>query len=142
MADCTMRKLALKRFTNHIFLKRLGRDLLDQFFERFPDLNDAVHAALPAMSKPDEHGRTAAFGLDYYSALAAVFMRPDRLPPSLIEDLLAIEEMSTANGLARLQRAPEWPQLQAEFRADSTAEDIAMQIWLAYPEILAREHNA
>src|SRR6266705_1135209 len=118
-----MKKLSLKRFTNHIFLKRVGRDLLDQFFERYPDL--------PA----DSTLRTAHAALDYYSALAACFMRPERLPPALIEDLLAIEEMSTPDGLARLERSPDWPRLQPQLRPDSTAEDIALQIWLIAPEV-------
>jgi hypothetical protein len=122
-----MKKLALKRFSNHIFLKRLGHDLLTRFLSRFPDL---------APSPDTSHSE-----LDYYSSLAALFLRPERLPPAFIEELLAIEEMSTLEGLARLQRSPDWPRLQPRLRPDSTAEDIAMQIWLLSPEALAREHN-
>jgi hypothetical protein len=134
-----MKSLALKRFTNHIFLKRLGRDLLDQFFERFPERPDLTHLTQLsdlAVKAPAQSGDS-----DYYSALAAFFMRTERLPPALIEDLLAIEEMSTRDGLARLDRSREWPRLQPLLRPDSTAEDIAMQIWLIAPEVLAREHN-
>ena len=120
-----MKKAGLKRFSNHIFLKRLGRELLGRFLGCFPEMG--VLAARPE--------------LDFYSELAAIFLRPERLPLGMMDELLAIEEMSTADGLARLQRAAEWPRLQPQLRMDSTAEDIAMQIWLLAPEALAREHN-
>jgi hypothetical protein len=120
-----MKKAGLKRFSNHIFLKRLGREFLGRFLQCFPEMG-----AMGAVS-----------GLDSYSELAALFLRPERLPPGMMDELLAIEEMSTADGLARLQRAAEWSRLHPRLRADSTAEDIAMQIWLLAPEVLAREHN-
>jgi hypothetical protein len=69
-------------------------------------------------------------------------MRSDCLPPGLVEQLLAIEEMSTPDALARLERAPEWGRIQARLRPDSTAEDIAMQAWLVEPRVLARVCNA
>jgi len=132
-----MKRLSLKRFTNHIFLKRAGRPLLEQFFERYPGLDP------PRVTNSIFAAETAVSGeSDYYSALAAFFMRPERLSPVLIEDLLAIEEMSTAEGLSRLERCPEWPGLKSHLRPDSTAEDIALQVWLLAPEVLAREHNA
>src|SRR3954468_22920596 len=124
-------KAGLKRFSNHIFLKRLGRDLLERFLGHFAEAG--------------QMGRTGEMGgkseLDLYSELAAVFLRPDRLPAGMMDELLAIEEMSTPEGPARLQRAAQWPRLEAQLRPDSTAEDIAMQIWLLAPQVLAREHN-
>ena len=133
-----MKKLALKRFSNHLFLKRLGHDLLTQFLACFPGLDppQVSHTSHSSHEPSQPHSV-----LDYYSALAAFFLRPERLPPAFIEELLAIEEMSTPDGLARLQRSAEWPRLQTQLRPDSTAEDIAMQIWLLAPEMLAREHN-
>ena len=132
-------KAGLKRFSNHIFLKRLGRDLLTHFLSRFPELeahsshwshvspeSNASHSTLAAPS-------SCASGLDFYSSLAAFFLRPERLPAGMMEELLAIEEMSTPDGLTRLERAAEWPDLERQLRPDSTAEDIAMQVWLLAP---------
>jgi hypothetical protein len=127
-------KAGLKRFSNHVFLKRLGRDLLTRFIEHFP----TIEAPWPDVCH-DSHSSHSA--LDCYSTLAAFFLRPERLPAGMMDELLAIEEMCTAEGLARLQRAAEWPRLEGQLRPDSTVEDIAMQIWLLAPEVLAREHN-
>jgi hypothetical protein len=123
-----MKTLKLKRFNQPQFLRRLGRDLLTKFFDRFtgPTL------PLPPPELPDA---------DYYYALAGLLLRPEHLPPGLCEDLSAIEEMATREGFSRFERAPEWPRLQAGLRPNSTAEDIALQVWLSAPDILAREHN-
>src|SRR5262245_797513 len=129
-----MKKAGLKRFSNHIFLKRLGRDLLGKFLGYF-----AVAGEMELMGRIGQTGQNSE--LDVYSELAAFFLRPERLPPGMVEELLAIEEMSTPDGLGRLQRAVEWARLEPQLRPDSTLEDIAMQVWLLAPEVLAREHN-
>jgi hypothetical protein len=131
-----MQTIKLNHFNKPQFLKRIGRDLLTQFFER-------------AKPQEEEQSPHCAFALpppgladaDYYYALAGLLLQPGRLAPNLIEDLSAIEEMATREGLARLERVPEWARLQTGFRPGSSAEEIAMQIWLAAPQVLAREHN-
>src|SRR5262245_9603558 len=126
-----MKKLILKRFTNHLFLKRIGMDLLDRFFRGYPEIGTAW---------PGSNGARSGSESDAYSALASLFMQPDVLPARMIEDLFAIEEMSTEAGLVRMQRSPEWARVQGQLRADSTVEDIAMQVWLLCPDLVAGQH--
>src|SRR5262249_9485102 len=124
-----MQKLRFRRFHKPQFLKRIRRELLARFFAHFDSAKDI--GLLPT-SAPDA---------EYFAALTGLLLRPEQLPLETFEALFAIEEMSEPEGLLRLERTPQWPRLKECLLAASTAEDIAMQIWLAAPEVLARAHN-
>src|SRR2546426_381516 len=122
-------KMKLKRFTKPNVLNRIGRELLARFFESFRDELNANQLALPPPGLADA---------DYLNALARLLLHPEGLPDRLNEALFAIDDISTTQGLERLQAAPEWPSLQPLLRPDSSGEDLALQLWLVAPAVLAR----
>ena len=77
----------------------------------------------------------------YFKSLAGVVMSPDEMPDSLIEDLFKIEEMANDEGVERLENAPELAALGIKFDENSSRGDIAVQVYLAAPELLAQKHN-
>src|SRR2546423_288474 len=128
-----MPTLKFKRFNKPQILKQIGRDLLGAFFAKFEEDFQAQGFALPPPALPDG---------SYFDALAQLLMCPEELPDRLNEALFAIDEMAGAGGEQLLQAAAEAAQLSIHFKVDSTLEDIALQIWLAAPALLARTHNA
>src|SRR5205807_8092148 len=67
---------------------------------------------------------------------------PEHLPDALNEALVAIDDLGSPQGHRALEAAPEWPAMLPLLAPDSTREDIAMQLWLAAPDFLARVHNS
>ena len=126
-------KMKLKRFNKRHFLARIGRDLLARFFESFRDDFNANQLPLPPPDLPDA---------DYINALLRLLLHPEGLPDRLNEALFAIDDISSPQGIERLQAAPEWSGLQPMLKPDSTCEDLALQLWLVAPSVLARVHNA
>src|SRR2546422_2589436 len=90
-----MAAIGFTRFTLPDVLKEIGRPLLGRFFEPFKDELGAKNLSLPAAWLSDG---------EYYLCLAAL-LNPRRLPDRLAEALWTIEEMSTPEGHALLQRA-------------------------------------
>jgi hypothetical protein len=123
--------MKFNRFTKPQILKGIGRPMLGKLFGRFNDDLAARKIPLPTDDLDDD---------GYYSALAAMVLAPDGLPPVLIEALVAIEGMATAEGQERLERAAK--EHGFDFRADATGADMAVQAWLANPEMLTRLFNA
>jgi hypothetical protein len=115
-------KIKFRNFTKPNLLKRINRNLLTRFFAQFNGLS------LPPPALSDH---------DYFNALARLLMSPESLPEPLTEALFAIDEMSCANAQAQLEFSPEWPALQSQLAPESTPEEIALQIWLLAPELLA-----
>lgn len=68
-------------------------------------------------------------------------MSPEGLPGSLNDALYAIDEMATEDGQQRLEEAVAAKQLPLAFDEKSSREDIALQVWLESPELLAEKHN-
>jgi len=127
-----MRLLHFRRFTKPSSLRRAGRSLLQRFFANFAlPLRDAGFS-LPDESLPD----TA-----YFDALAGLLLTPEGLPDSLIEALFAINEMATGEGQERLEQAVVAGGLHLDLAPNSTHLDIALQVWLVAPELLAAQHN-
>jgi hypothetical protein len=125
-------KIKFKRFTRSNFLKRIGRPLLARFLEAFQPAFQSANLAPPPGSLSDEA---------WYAALAQLLSSPEALPDSLNEALFAIAEMATPEGQEQLERAIADTGLALEFDSRSSREDIALQVWLAAPGLLARKHN-
>jgi len=70
-----------------------------------------------------------------------VALAPDGLPDNLIETLFAIEEMANEEGQERLEAAATQAGLDLKFDEKSSHGDIAVQVFLAKPELLAEKHN-
>ncbi len=120
-------KIKFRHFTKPQLLKRIRRDLLARFFAQFTNL------ALPPPSLPDA---------EYFDSLARLLLAPESLPERLTEARFAIDEMSTVRAQAQLEASPEWAELQPLLAPDSSPPEIALQIWLVAPALLARVHNA
>jgi hypothetical protein len=124
--------MKFKRFTKLGFLKEIGRELLQKFFERFKSQLSERGLQLPPAHLEDP---------EYFNALATVVMAPDGLPDDLVEAVYAIEEMATAQGQERLENAIAQGDLQIVFAENSSSSDLAMQVYLAAPEVLAQKNN-
>jgi len=127
-----MSVLKFKRFTRPQALRAIGRPLLLRFFERFQPECSGQDLRLPSPDCPDA---------EWYGALAWLFSTPEALPDSLVEALYSIDEMSTPEGQERLESAVAQAGLQLEVAEASTRHDLALQVWLAAPGLLARLHN-
>jgi hypothetical protein len=127
-----MSTLKLRRYNKPSFLKGLGRELLETFLARFTNYLDVAKIHLPSCDLPDD---------DYFKALAKILFSPEGLPDELNEVLYALEEMSSAEAEERMREAVAAAGVEIAFRPDSTGGDVAMQVWLAAPELLAKAHN-
>jgi hypothetical protein len=125
--------LKFKRFNKHQTLKHIGREQLGQFFGHFRPDFAASGLTLPGPDLPESQ---------YFQALARLLMAPEGLPDRFNEALFAIDEMATQRGQELLQATSEWAGLQVQFKPESSPEEIALQVWLAAPALLARTHNA
>lgn len=127
-----MRTVHFRRFTNPALLRRAGRLLLDQLFGQFEPYLDAAGRSLPGPDADDEA---------YYDAVAGLLLRPEGLPDELNDALFAIEEMATEEGQERLEQAVRDEGLELAFAPADTHLDVALQVWLAAPQLLARKYN-
>lgn len=127
-----MSTLRFKRFSKPHVLKDIGRHLLGKFFAKFKDDLKEKAVILPDPALADE---------EYFTAMAGVLMSPEGLPGSLNDALYAIDEMATEDGQQRLEEGVAEAQLPLAFDEKSSREDIALQVWLESPELLAKKHN-
>ncbi|MDD5701719.1 MAG: hypothetical protein PHU23_06665, partial [Dehalococcoidales bacterium] len=121
-----------KRFSKAHILKEIGRDFLGKFFTNFKKDMDEEKVILPSPELEDE---------EYFNSLAGVLLSPEGLPDSLNEALYAIDEMATEDGQQRLEDGVAEAKLNLKFDEKSSRADIALQVWLADPELLSRKHN-
>lgn len=127
-----MTTLRLKCLNKPGILKRIGRPLLTRFFEQFaPELN-SNGLALPPPGLCDA---------EFFNSLARLLMRPEELPDRLNEALVAVDDLSTPQGFDSLEKSPGWLARQPLLKADSTREDIALQLWLVDRDFVIKVHN-
>ncbi len=124
--------MRFRRFTKPNLLRAVQRTLLETFLSRFHD-----DLAADGLEPPD----TALPDGDYYDALVNLLLAPESLPGALNEALFAIDEMATPEGQERLEKAVTENGLQVNWAANSSREEIALQVWLAAPELLTAAHN-
>jgi len=124
--------MKFKKFIKASFLKGIGRDLLGRFFAPFAAELAEKKIEIPAASVKDE---------EFYMALSKVAMAPDGLPDGLIEAVFKVEAMATADGQERLEKAAEQGRFVLNCSDKSSHGDIAVQAFLAAPEVLAEKHN-
>src|SRR5437016_3596883 len=86
----------LKYFTHPTNFLRIGSADLARFFDRFKDDLKARNCEFPMRDTITETGA---------AALAGLLKQPETLPASLIEALLAIEEMASPENRDRLAQA-------------------------------------
>lgn len=124
--------MKFKRFTNTKTLRGLGRPLLGRFLDKFRDGLTAKGVALPAESLEDD---------DYFAALARIFLSPNDQPDDMIEALYAVVEMANDKGAERLLKGVAEKELPLVFDEKSSYLDIAMQVWLADPDLMTEKHS-
>ena len=127
-----MSTIKFKRFTKPHFLKQIGRALLGQFFNRFNPELAQKSVVIPAATLDDDA---------YFGAVAKIAMSPDGLPDNLVEAAYAIEGMANEEGQDRLERATGETGPAFQFGENSTCADMAVQAWLANPEVFAEKFN-
>ncbi len=127
-----MSVLKFKHITRPQILQQIGRSLLLRLFEKFNPQSANGRLALPPPELPDP---------EWFGALGQLFSSPEVLPDGLVEALYAIDEMSSLDGQEQLEAAAARAGLRLEFVPGSTRHDLALQIWLAAPGLLARVHN-
>lgn len=127
-----MATIRFKRFSKPRVLKEIGRHFLDQFFGKFNDALAGKAVVLPDPTLDDEK---------YFGALAKLLALPEGLPDTLNDALYAIDEMATDDGQQRLEDAAAKHDPPLTFDDKATHADIALQVWLEAPELLAEKHN-
>jgi hypothetical protein len=123
--------MKFKKFTRPQFLRSVGRERLGRLFASFTEELKATGLALPHADLDD---------ISWCNALAMIAMAPDGLPSELVETLLVIEEMATAEGQERLEAAVAEAGLGLIVSEGATHADIAVAVWLADPRLLVRQH--
>jgi len=127
-----MNALKLKRLPKLTVLKHIGRPLLEEFFARFEADLHASGLALPPPRLADGN---------YLREIAGLLLHPRQLPDSLNDALVVLDEMSSAPGFEQLEASPDWAVLHRGLEADSTREEIVLQLWLRDRAHLIRQHN-
>src|SRR5258706_9057327 len=127
-----MNALKLKRLPKLTVLKHIGRPLLEEFFARFEADLHASGLALPPPSLADGN---------FLREIAGLLLHPRQLPDSLNDALVVLDEMSSAPGFEQLEASPDWAVLHRGLKADSTREEIVLQLWLRDRAHLIRQHN-
>ena len=126
-------KLKFKRFTRIRTLKQIRRELLDRFFARFELELKSRDIYPPSLAVEEE---------TYFALVAGLFSRPEELPDVLNEALFAIDELACPKGQEALEAAIARAGLAVGFRPDSSCAELALQVWLADPVVVARTYNA
>lgn len=99
-----------------------------RFFDRFRGELAEKNIELPATALEDD---------EYFGAMSRAAMSPD----GLFEAVYAIEAMATEEGQDRLERAVASGELALTFDERSSRGDMAVQAYLAAPEVLAQKNN-
>lgn len=78
--------------------------------------------------------------LDYVQ-LVAILMAPDgQTPTDLIDALYFVDDLATAEGMDQLLVAAREGGLTLDLTPDQSPADLAVQVWLLDPDLLARQH--
>jgi len=120
------------RFTDPMFLRQLGRPLLDRFLARFTPALAGRDLLLPPPTALDQ---------EYFNLLAHLLMSPERLPVEMSEAIHEISELASPEGQQRIEQTISQAGARLEIEPRSTHGDIALQVWLADPALLARARN-
>src|SRR5881227_3474363 len=93
-----MTNIEIKRFTNPDVLGAISVKHLWRFFERFNSQLQGRSLSLPA-------AHYLAGTPPYYDSWIELLKSPEKLPDSLVEAILAIEELAAPENRPRLQAA-------------------------------------
>ena len=124
--------MKFRKFTKRQFLEQIGRPMLGNLFGKFDGDLTAHGLKLPATDAPDDV---------YFASLSRITLAPDALPDNLIEALFKIEEMANDEGHDRLLAAAQVAKVDLKLGDETSFGDVAVQVYLANPDLLAEKHN-
>jgi hypothetical protein len=118
----------INRLRDPKILRVIGRKLLVRFLDSFRVDLATRNTQLPGPDLSDEQ---------YFEAFAAILATPASLPDSLIEAVSAIEAMTDPKAHQALEAAMTDAKFSIAFHPGASPEQIAMQVWLSIPALLA-----
>lgn len=125
----------LRSFSRVEDLRMVARNRLLRLLNEYRPFFQKRSCPLPRESATD--------AIDY-EKLIDVFMTPDdpveRTPQKLIDTLYLIDEMSTPAGMDALLKAASEEGITLENNGSETPIDVAIQVWLADPEVVQSKH--
>jgi hypothetical protein len=120
-----------RRFTELGALRRFHPQQLLRFLEPYRDYLTARGIALP-------RGGRASIN---YETLSHVLMTPNKdTPHDLVDALYFVHEMATQRGMDVLLEEVRRNQIHVRVGPKSTPADVALELWLARPELVQRKH--
>ena len=120
-----------RRFAGLDQLKSIKPELLMRFFSTYRTYFSIREFDFP--SHPNDE-------IDY-QALSLILVTPDdNTPPDMVNALYYVQEMATTNSMDVLLEACRQKKIWIDFDPESTSHDIAIQVWLAWPDLLMESH--
>jgi hypothetical protein len=121
----------LPRFTNPDWLKSIAVERLIRFFEPYRPYLLRRGFLLP-------HNTSESID---FEALAAIVIHPDdNVPRAMVEALYYLHEMACIEQMDDLLAASRSRGLLIDAEPDVSPSDIAVQVWLQYPDLLREQH--
>ena len=125
-----MATFRLKRFSRPDTLKAISPDFLSQFLAPYHEYLQSRGVGLPLSYDTDST----------FDLLTQVFLSPDaQTPRELVDSLYLVDEMSGNEEMDSLMGEAKTFGVSLTFES-CTPIDIAIQIWLAAPDIIAKKH--
>jgi hypothetical protein len=120
-----------RKFSEPDRLKTITPERLVRFLAPFADYLTGRGFVLPA--NPSE-------GMDF-GTLAGILMRPDeKVPREMVDALFYVHEMATDEAMDDLLDAAAERGLMLDHHPETTPADVAIQVWLAAPDLLQERH--
>src|SRR4051794_33804164 len=127
MTRCSMASLAFRKFTKPDFLGAIDPTRLIAFLQPWQSYLAGRDLALPADG-------TAKLDCEL---LAQILLTPDSdMPKEMIDALYYVHETSTAEDMDALLDLATKREVAVELQPHTTPADVAMQFWLAHPDLL------
>lgn len=120
-----------RRFAGLDQLKSIKPELLMRFFSTYRTYLSTKGFDFP--SHPS--------GEIDYQALSRILVTPDdNTPPDMVNALYYVQEMATTDLMDMLLGTCRQNKILIDFDPESTSHDIAIQVWLACPDLLMESH--
>lgn len=126
-----MATFSLRKFSEPGRLKTIRPDRLITFLAPFSDYLERRGCILPSVPSSE---------IDY-KALAGILMHPeDSVPREMVDALYFVHEMADDEQMDELLASAKERRLALDTDDDSSPADIAVQVWLAAPDLLQEKH--
>lgn len=127
-----MAMFRLPHFASPEILAAIDRRRLIAFLDPYRDYFASCGIELPARDSGD--------GLDCESLVRAFLSPGETTPKALIDSLYYVDGMSTPEAMEDLIEGLREARLPLDVADDVTPADLAVHVWLHYPDLLERKH--